>query len=193
MNSIRNRRYSSSLYVVLLVLLAIGISWGVNGLTQRFNVILPKIGAYETAVVERVVDGDTIHVSINNKTFTVRFIGLDAPESVHPDKTRNTPQGILAASFVKQALPPGKIVYLSKDVSQTDQYGRLLRYVWLNQPNEINSDQEIRSSMFNAILILEGYAYQKTYPPDVSYVEPFIIYQREAKKAKRGLWKDESS
>jgi len=183
----RRRRRFSALNTVLSIVIVIAISWGVDGLTHRSKTAQPIVGSYETAVIDRVIDGDTINVSINNKIYTVRLIGLDAPESVHPDQTRNTPEGILAADYVKQALPRGKIVYLSKDVSQTDQYGRLLRYVWLTRPGD--SDSEIRSGMFNAILILAGYANQGTYQPDVSYAEEFKIYQREAKTAHRGLWK----
>jgi len=184
MISTRRRRFSI-LITVVLILIVIAISLGVDGFTHRSKNEQPIIGSYETAVIDRVIDGDTINVSINNKLYTVRLIGLDAPESVHPDQTRNTPEGILAADYVKQALPRGKIVYLSKDVSQTDQYGRLLRYVWLTRPGD--SDSEIRSGMFNAILILAGYANQGTYQPDVSYADKFKTYQREAKTAHRGL------
>jgi len=187
MISTRRRRRFSILNAVLLIVMVIGISWGLDEFTQRFKNVQPNTRTYETAVIDRVIDGDTINVSINHLVTTVRLIGLDAPESVHPDQTRNTPEGILAADFVKQALPQGKIVYLSNDVSETDQYGRLLRYVWLTQPGD--SDFEIRSGMFNAILILAGYANQSTYPPDVSYADKFKLYQREAKTAHRGLWK----
>ncbi len=50
----------------------------------------------------------------------------------------------------------GETVYLEKDVSETDRYGRLLRYVWLND-----------ETLVNAVLVAEGHAQASTYPPDV--------------------------
>jgi len=50
------------------------------------------------------------------------------------------------------------------------------------------SEQEIRGKMFNAILVLEGYAQVATYPPDVKYVQFFVKFQQEARKQGKGLW-----
>lgn len=66
---------------------------------------------------------------------------------------------------------------LEKDVSESDQYGRLLRYVWRTD-----------STMVNAILVAEGYAQVATYPPDVKYADRFLELQREARAEGRGLW-----
>ena len=68
-------------------------------------------------------------------------------------------------------------MYLEKDVSETDRYGRLLRYVWLSD-----------GTMVNATLVAEGYAQVFTYPPDVRYVDRFLGLQREARAENRGLW-----
>ena len=70
---------------------------------------------------------------------------------------------------------------LEKDVSETDKYGRLLRYVWLG------------GQMVNALLVQDGYAQVSTYPPDVKYQELFLALQREARDAGRGLWGDACS
>jgi micrococcal nuclease len=112
----------------------------------------------------------------------VRLIGINTPESI----IRHGPYGEEAAAFTKSRLT-GKTVYLERDVSERDKYGRLLRYVWLEPPSDL-SEQEIRGKMFNAILVLEGYAQVATYPPDVKYVQFFVKFQQEARKQGKGLW-----
>ncbi|MCH8051403.1 MAG: thermonuclease family protein, partial [Chloroflexi bacterium] len=66
---------------------------------------------------------------------------------------------------------------LERDVSDTDRFGRLLRYVWLNS-----------QEMVNAILVREGYAQSSAYPPDVRYQELLDGLEAEARSAERGLW-----
>ncbi|HQO06025.1 MAG TPA: thermonuclease family protein [Fervidobacterium sp.] len=132
--------------------------------------------------VTRVIDGDTIEVEMRGETYKVRLIGINTPEST----TRIESYGKEASNFTKSQLL-GKKVYLEKDVSETDKYGRLLRYVWLKKPSE-PTDSEIRTKMFNAILVLEGYAQAATYPPDVKYAEYFAKYEAEARENNRGLW-----
>ncbi len=75
----------------------------------------------ETALVTRLIDGDTIEVSIDGNTYTVRYIGIDTPEDGQPYSSEG-------ASF-NELLVGGKTVTLIKDVSETDRYDRLLRYV----------------------------------------------------------------
>lgn len=137
------------------------------------------------ATVTKVVDGDTIHATINGKEETVRLIGIDTPETHHPSKPVQ-PYGPEAENFTRSQLD-GKQVWLEKDVQERDKYGRLLAYVWTSQPTEIN-DKEIREKMFNAKLALEGYAQQLTIPPDVKYSDYFTTYVREAREANKGLW-----
>lgn len=136
----------------------------------------------EEGVVTRVIDGDTVEIEIEGIPYRVRFIGINTPEST----TRIEPYGQEASNFTKEYLT-GKTVYLEKDVSETDIYGRLLRYIWLEPPKEI-TDEEIRTKMFNAILVLEGYAEVATFPPDVKYQEYFIKYEQEAREKNLGLW-----
>lgn len=126
------------------------------------------------AVVTHVVDGDTIDVEIGGQTYRVRYIGIDTPETVDP----NRPVGCYGAeaSDYNKSLVHGQTVGLEKDVSETDRYGRLLRYVWLG------------GEMVNAILVRDGYAQASTYPPDVKYQDTFLQLQREAREAGRGLW-----
>lgn len=105
------------------------------------------------AQVVRVVDGDTAIVRLESGIEEkVRFIGVDTPEST----TKHEPFGEEASAFTKSQLD-GKTVYLEKDISVRDNYGRLLRYIWLEPPaNE--SENATRAYLFNAILPLEGYA-----------------------------------
>ena len=139
------------------------------------------------AVVTRVVDGDTIDVEYVEgaklPAARVRMIGVDTPE-VYGDRE---PYGPEASSFTKKQLT-GKQVWLEKDVSETDRYGRALRYVWLTQPPPDPTEKQVREGMFNAILVLQGYAQASTYPPDVKYADLFLKFQREARAANRGLW-----
>lgn len=138
---------------------------------------------YETAKVVKVVDGDTIEVSVNNKTYKVRFIGVNTPEST----IKHEPYGKEASNYTKKMLT-GKTVYLQKDVSETDKYGRLLRYVWLSIPKDNTNDKEIKEKMYNANLVLNGYAQVMTVPPDVKYSDKFVEYQKSAREGNKGLW-----
>jgi len=126
------------------------------------------------AQVVRVVDGDTIEVSIGGTLYKVRYIGIDTPETKHPKKPVEWMGAEAAAK--NEELVGGKIVGLEKDISETDQYGRLLRYVWIGD------------LMVNAELVRLGFAQVSTYPPDVKYQDFFLRLQKEAREAQRGLW-----
>lgn len=104
----------------------------------------------------------------------MRYIGIDTPETVHPSK----PVEYMGkeASAKNKELVDGKTVRLEKDVSETDKYGRLLRYVYVGD------------LFVNAELVRLGYAQVATYPPDVKYQDLFLVLQREAREAGRGLW-----
>ena len=147
-----------------------------------------KVNDLEVATVERVVDGDTIEVKIDGEKFKVRLIGVDTPETKHPRKPVE-PYGKEASEYTKKKLE-GKKVYLEKDVSDTDRYSRLLRYVWLNKPNvDKKLTEEMLKDNFNLTLVKEGYGKSSTFPPDVKYAEIIKEYQREAVKENKGLWK----
>ncbi len=126
----------------------------------------------EWQIVKRAIDGDTIELESGEK---VRYIGVNAPESVKP----NWPVecfGHEASAYDKQ-LVEGKRVRLTKDVSDRDKYGRLLRFVYLEDGTFVN-DQLVR----------EGYAFVSTFPPDVAKADEFKQAQAEARTAQRGLW-----
>jgi len=135
------------------------------------------------AKVTKAVDGDTAYVKLESgKEEKVRFIGVDTPEST----TKVEPYGKEATAYTKSKLL-GKNVWLELDVQERDKYGRLLAYVWLSPPTK-ESDEEIRTKMFNAVLLLEGYAQVMTVPPNVKYAEYFGKYQQEAREKNAGLW-----
>jgi micrococcal nuclease len=135
------------------------------------------------ARVMKVVDGDTVYIKLENgKEEKVRFIGVDTPEST----TQVEPYGKEAAAYTKSKLL-NKDVWLELDVQERDKYGRLLAYIWLSPPIK-ESDEEVRTKMFNAMLLLEGYAQVMTVPPNVKYAEYFRTYQQEAREKNAGLW-----
>jgi micrococcal nuclease len=103
---------------------------------------------------------------------------MDTPETVKP----NSPVEWLGpeASDANRALVERRTVVLEKDVSETDRFGRLLRYVWL-------VDGE-RWTMVDLELVARGFAQVETYPPDVKYAERFVAAQRIARDAGIGLW-----
>lgn len=117
------------------------------------------------------------------------MILVDTPETVHPNKPVEY-YGKEASNYTKKMLS-GHTVYLQKDVSDTDRYGRLLRYVWLARPatNEPGPD-EIGEYCFNAILLEFGYAQLSTFPPDLKYVDDFEGRAEIARREGRGLYGD---
>ena len=146
------------------------------------------------AKIERVVDGDTAIVSFvfddGSKYLKerVRFLGVDTPETVHPNKPVQY-YGKEASEFTKAQLTD-KIVWLQTDVNAKDRYDRMLAYVWMSEPSKKDLDDEdaIRAKMFNAKLLLDGYAQLMTVQPNSRYANLFVHFQREAREANKGLW-----
>lgn len=126
----------------------------------------------EFATVVSVVDGDTIKIEGGE---VVRYIGINTPETVAPNK----PVECFGkeASAKNKELVHGKVVELTRDVSQRDRYGRLLRYVWIGD------------TMINEVLVREGFAQVSTYPPDVAKTDILLEAQRLAREEEKGLWR----
>lgn len=127
----------------------------------------------ETFKVARSIDGDTIKLENGQ---VVRYIGIDTPETVDPRK----PVQCFGkeASRENRKLVEGKKVILKEDVSETDKYGRLLRYVYVG------------NIFVNDYLVRNGYARVFSLPPDIKYQAQFKQAEKEAKENKRGLWAD---
>lgn len=141
------------------------------------------------ATVVKIVDGDTIVVNYSNQEHKVRLIGIDTPESVNADESKNTKEGVIASDFLKSILFVGNTVYLEKDVSDTDKYGRLLRYVWLNPQADINNDTDFESYCLNAIIMCNGMAKPMSIEPDTKRKDLIANFYDTAVKDKVGLWK----
>jgi micrococcal nuclease len=134
--------------------------------------------------VTRVTDGDTVQVLVSGEKRTVRLIGVDTPETVHPKKPVQF-YGKEASDFTKKSLL-NKTVWLEYDVAPLDRYNRHLAYLWLEKPEE--GEAAVRRGMFNARLILDGYGKVMTIQPNSKYADLFAKFQQEARTKKRGLW-----
>ncbi len=130
-----------------------------------------------TVQVVRIIDGDTIRVCcVFGDRVTVRYIGVDTPETHHPMKGVEH-YGMEAAEANRKQVD-GKTVRLEFDVQEQDRYGRLLAYIYLED-----------GTFVNAWLVENGYAMVMTFPPNVKYEALFLRLQREAREEGRGLWK----
>jgi len=120
------------------------------------------------AKVVRVIDGDTIEIAGGAH---VRYIGMDTPE-IYPEVEYYG----LEAKAKNIELVEGKVVTLVKDVSETDKYDRLLRYVYVD------------GVFVNGELVRLGYARAVAYPPDTKHESLLSQLEKEAKAAKLGIW-----
>jgi micrococcal nuclease len=118
-------------------------------------------------VVLRIADGDTFTCRDGRK---VRLIGIDSPEREQP------PFGSKAQQALRQMVPTGTAVRLEYDAAPTDQYGRILAYVWVD------------STLVNEAMIHDGWAVLYTVPPNVKYAERLRRAQSEARAGGAGLW-----
>jgi micrococcal nuclease len=144
-----------------------------SGVMKETTEVVVGIENEELFLVTRVIDGDTIEIEGGDK---VRYIGIDTPETKHPSK----PVGCYGkeAEVKNRELVEGQKVRLEKDVSETDKYGRLLRYVYLDEV------------MINEFLVKEGYAQASSYPPDIKHQDQFNDVERQAREEERGLWSE---
>jgi micrococcal nuclease len=135
----------------------------------------------QAAQVVDVVDGDTLKVLLDGQEETIRLIGVDTPESVHPQK----PVECFGreASAMAQELAADQAVQLEADPTQdsVDRYGRLLRYVYL--PGD---------TLLNWELISQGYGFEYTYEVPYAYQAEFQQAERDARENQRGLWAPEA-
>jgi micrococcal nuclease len=120
----------------------------------------------DTVMVTQVIDGDTIVIQGG---YHVRYIGLDAPER---DEFY-----YLEAKQMNEGLVAGKKVRLERDISDKDSYGRLLRYVYIDD------------DFVNAEIVRQGCGWAIAYPPDVKYQVYLEAMEKEARKLKRGVWR----
>ena len=128
----------------------------------------------------RVVDGDTVIVrKEDGNNVRVRLIGIDTPESVNPDNSKNTVSGKAASAFLKSKTKAGKDYFLEYDVEREDKYGRTLAYLW--DTDHTQSDKEY-------IVSHMGYATTMQIDPNVEYSKVFDEIKDDAKENKKELW-----
>ena len=147
----------------------------IAGAILFLNFLLPTFAfAQEQGRVTSVVDGDTFKVEINGTVETVRIIGIDTPETVHPSKPVQC-FGKEASNALKEVLDGEEIALEKNPAEERDKYGRLLRYV------------EIDGVDIGASMIEEGFAYSyKQYPHP--RLEEYNELEQEAREENRGLW-----
>ncbi len=131
--------------------------------------------ADERVKVLRVIDGDTIVVQLNGVEQTVRYIGIDTPEPYAHEEPDCYSQ---EASLRNQELVENKIVTLSADYGDKDKYGRLLRYVYIDDV------------FVNELLVTEGFAKSMTIKPNTTHASKFIKLETQARENNLGLWSE---
>ncbi|MDQ5952619.1 MAG: micrococcal nuclease [Patescibacteria group bacterium] len=141
----------------------------------------PEENVADVAIVQRVIDGDTVDVLWQGEEMRLRLIGMDTPETVDPRKP--------VQCFGKEAsqhahnLLDGQSVELEFDASQgeVDKYGRILAYILL--PSGKN---------FAEVMLRDGYAYEYTYDKSYKYQNIFKNAEQDARDSERGLWSSET-
>lgn len=131
----------------------------------------------DIAVIDGVVDGDTVDVVITGSRERVRLIGIDAPESV----SRDTPEqcfGAEAADALRGLLPVGQAIRIERDAESRDRYGRLLLYL-----------HRVEDDLFvNEWLVANGFADTLFFEPNTTYRSAFTELRNRARGAGVGLW-----
>jgi micrococcal nuclease len=165
----------------LLILVALILAWvavsGVGeGISSGRQTSSEATENTENVAVDRVIDGDTI---VLNDGRRVRYIGINTPELGSGDKKGQCFS--LEAKAANEKLVMGKKIRLEKDMSGRDKYGRLLRYVYVE-------DEDGQEVFVNDYLVSQGYAKFLSIPPDIKFEGKFVGSADEAKFQNRGLW-----
>lgn len=179
-----SKKQKQYLIAIALVLIASLFGIDLNELKKVQKDIIPTAtpipfptGQTVESKVTSVVDGDTIVVEGGHK---VRYIGVNAPETSKDTSGKKTGEQCYAdESYLEnKRLVEGKVVRLIRDVSDTDKYGRLLRYVY------------IEDLFVNDHLVKNGFARTMTIKPDIKYASLFLNSQNSAKEEIVGIWKN---
>ena len=166
--------------ILISIIIIISTLTGCSDIYSEFiptnSITAPSSDSAKYDVV-RIVDGDTIIIDLSGENTKVRMIGIDTPESVHSDKSKNCQFGKTASDYTNNLLS-GKKISIEYDEDKYDPYGRVLAYVYVD------------NNMVNYDLVANGYAVAKKYYPNTKYAEIFTQAQIEAEKSKRGMWND---
>jgi len=172
-----SKKFVFSLIGILILFIGIGIGLRLGKIKYAQNNNFSEIKKTSEPVdisevkVVRVIDGDTLEIEGGER---VRYIGIDAPETVEPQKPVECfgPE----ASAKNKELVEGQTVRLEKDMTDRDKYNRLLRYVYVGE------------NLINTELVQLGFARAWAYPPDVKYQNEINAAEQTAKKSQSGLW-----
>lgn len=164
----RRRRVARLVGTVLIVAAA-------TGCTPDGQISAPQ--PQSTAVVDYVVDGDTVDLTIDGQVERVRLIGIDTPESVSRDDPVQC-FGIEASDALRGLLPEGTAVRIERDAEARDRFGRLLLYVY-------RADDDL---FVNRWLVDGGFADTLFFEPNTSFETEFTRARNEARSAELGLW-----
>jgi micrococcal nuclease len=129
-----------------------------------------------TGRVVRVIDGDTVRVHFENRTETVRYIGVDTPETVKPGEPVQC-FGKRASGFNRRVVA-GRLVRLRFGRERRDRYGRLLAYVFPGHARR----------SINSRLVAGGYGSVLTIPPNTAHLRPYTRLEQQAKRRGLGVW-----
>ena len=152
---------NTTIFSLILIVAFLGIRMMLpNSMVSENEIIY--IEEFQSVLVTKVIDGDTIWVEIEGIEEKVRFIGVNTPEKDEP--------GFSQATDYTRAMLLNRYIFLEKDVSDKDKYSRLLRYIWLDIPKD-SSDGEKQIKLFNGMMVREGYAEIVVYKPDVKYLD----------------------
>ena len=163
-------------WVVVVALSALAACDGLDA--TGTTTTAPAPGELEAnAVIDDVIDGDTVDVIITGREERVRLIGIDTPETKKP----NSPIecfGPEATAFTQELLPIGTPIYIERDVVNRDDFGRLLGYVY-------RADDGI---FVNYEIMRQGFAQPLSIPPNDTFAELFADAARAAEADDAGLW-----
>lgn len=183
---IRQKKQRMGLWLrLLLISAAVLLCMGILLLAVFRNISIGQIFKNKTTPaqlegpypVTYIYDGDTIAVLKDNNEIAVRLIGIDAPESVNHDQSKNTPEGLEVSLWLHDQLNGCK-VWLEYDEQRTDRYGRDLAYVWLDEGKTMLEEELIRNGMALTLSI----------EPNTRYAIRFNELEKQAKKDKSGFW-----
>ncbi len=163
---------SKKISVAALTAILVAAGYGGYTIIKEKDLAAMRSGDVALYKVERVIDGDTLELADKD---VVRLVGIDAPE--------------VGECYAKEAtdalkkLVEGKEVELRKDVTGTDDFGRLLRYVILPSDSGLKN-----STLVDEYMVSGGFADARSNPRDRLYYSLLVQDRVEAEKAKRGLW-----
>ena len=131
----------------------------------------------------RVIDSDTVELPFSNADESVRLVGIDKPE-VYEDPE---PFGPEASAFTKELLK-GSEVYIEIAVGERDRNGRVLAYLYLEDPAGDWQSGGLRLRQINLEIVRAGWADPLTIPPNIVYADLYVQAAQEAREAGWGMW-----